>query len=202
MSKLIVGQGAGGEIGICYSKDQSRVDYLPLPPNPGDPLPIIPVEGYGDMFRAVYDTDDNGVVDRVDKVLISEVENLQETLDSISSPGDKNIITRKAATNLSALKIVSEGINGVSPLNPQLAVDAMGLVGITLESGYPGQEIKIQAGGSLEDPFWNWSQGLIFAAANGGLTQTPPTTGWEIVVGFSPKPTQINLQFDEPILLA
>ncbi|AKO61589.1 hypothetical protein [Stenotrophomonas phage IME-SM1] len=165
-------------------------------------MPIIPVEGYGDMFRAVYDTDDNGVVDRVDKVLISEVENLQETLDSISSPGDKNIITRKAATNLSALKIVSEGINGVSPLNPQLAVDAMGLVGITLESGYPGQEIKIQAGGSLEDPFWNWSQGLIFAGPNGTLTQTPPTTGWEIVVGFSPKPTQINLQFDEPILLA
>lgn len=201
MTKLYVGQGAGGEIGICYSKDQSRTDYLPLPPNPDEPLPVIPVEGYGDMFRAIYDLNNNGVVDRVDTVLISEVVDLQETLDSISSPGDKNIIKRVTQYTVSALRLVSEGPNGVYYLDPQVRVDALGMVGITLESGTPGQTIQIQAGGSLEDTGWNWSQGLVFAGPNGTLTQTPPTTGWEIVVGFSPKPTQINLQFEEPILL-
>lgn len=201
MTDLYTGD-AGGDLGICWKKDASITDYLPLTPNPDDPHIIIPITGVGDMFRAVYDKNQNGVVDRVDKVLISEVEGLQEILDSIVQPADRNTVQRVVDQNTSALKVVSERTAaGVHPTNPAIENDALSVLGITTSSANIGETITIQVGGKVTDSSWSWSNGLVFVTTNGTLTQTAPTTGWEIVIGYAPSPTTINLDFREPIQL-
>lgn len=199
---LYTGGDPGGDLGVCWKPDASHTDYLPLPANPDDPHIVIPITGVGDMFRAVYDQNKNGVVDRVDKVLISEVEGLQEALDAIVEPGDRNVVPRRLAQPTSALRVVSEAIpQGVYPTNPSQLNDSISVLGIVIQSGTTGETVNVQVGGVIEEQAWSWLRGLVFVGPNGTLTQTPPETGFEIVVGYSPAPTKLNLQFREPIQL-
>lgn len=117
--------------------------------------------------------------------------------------GEPSLVTKIAAVPLSALVLVSESGNGCRPLDPMDEDSVLGLVGITVTSAQAQREIKVKStsGDFIDDSAWNWKKGLVFAGPNGTLTQTPPTVGWEIVVGFSPKPTRINLSYDEPIQL-
>lgn len=76
------------------------------------------------------------------------------------------------------------------------------MLGVSITAGDAGAAISIKAGGSIDDAGWSWSPGFVFAGLNGALTQVPPATGWEIVVGYAPSPTRLNLTFDEPVKLA
>lgn len=76
------------------------------------------------------------------------------------------------------------------------------MLGISITAGDAGSAISIKAGGSIDDAGWSWSPGFVFAGPSGALTQVPPATGWEIVVGYAPAPTRLNLTFDEPVKLA
>ncbi len=111
-------------------------------------------------------------------------------------------LVRPAAATVSALRLVSEGADGVRHLDPTDAASVAGMLGISITAGDAGAAISIKAGGSIDDAGWSWSPGFVFAGPNGALTQAPPTTGWEIVVGYAPSPTRLNLTFDEPVKLA
>ncbi|WP_313214787.1 hypothetical protein [Stenotrophomonas acidaminiphila] len=111
-------------------------------------------------------------------------------------------LVRPAAATVSALRLVSEGADGVRHLDPTDAASVAGMLGISITAGDAGSAISIKAGGSIDDAGWSWSPGFVFAAPSGALTQVPPTTGWEIVVGYAPAPTRLNLTFDEPVKLA
>ena len=155
MTDLYTGT-AGGDLGICWKKDASNTDYLPKPANPDDPHIVIPITGVGDMFRAIYDTNQNGIVDRVDKVLISEVEGLQDILDSITQPADRNLVQRVVDQPTSALKVVSEQLpSGIHPTNPNIQNDALSVLGITVQSGSVGETINVQIGGKITDCSWS-----------------------------------------------
>ena len=75
------------EIQIRYNKDKSLSTFLPLNPNPDTPLPIIPVQGFGDMFKSVYDQNNSGKVDSVDNIEIANINNLQTILENLASTG-------------------------------------------------------------------------------------------------------------------
>lgn len=111
-------------------------------------------------------------------------------------------LVRPAAATVSALRLVSEGADGVRHLDPTDAASVAGMLGISITAGDAGSAISIKAGGSIDDAGWSWSPGFVFAGPSGALTQVPPATGWEIVVGYAPSPTRLNLTFDEPVKLA
>lgn len=108
---------------------------------------------------------------------------------------------RPAGETISALRVVYESLGAVYLLDPSSAfVDQM--LGLSVTAGAPGALISVQRSGTIDQLAWTWTEGLVFLGPNGVLTQTPPTTGWELVVGFASSPTRLTLDFDEPVLLA
>lgn len=207
MTGVVFGSMPTDAVVIKYRKDASVDEYIPLRPNPSEPPIVIPVQGTGDMFRAVYDTDQNGVVDTVDQVDIGKVTGLDDTLNDIynqiGSGGGDGIIVRVAAEEISALRIVSDHDDGIRYADPTNDASVMSIIGITVSAGGIGDTVRIRTstGQSVDDSAWNWSQGFVFLSNNGQLTQIAPSDGWEVVVGYAPSKHRINLTFDEPIKL-
>lgn len=110
--------------------------------------------------------------------------------------------TRTAAATVSALRAVSEMGGGVQHMDPTSATSVHAFLGISTTSGDVGDTITIRRSGTIDDAGWSWTPGLVFAGPNGTLVQTPPASGWEIVVGYAPSATRLNLSFDEPVELA
>jgi len=108
---------------------------------------------------------------------------------------------RVAGEVISALRVVYESGDRVFKLD-QTSNNVQGLLGISVTAAQEGGSIKIQRDGTIETPGWTWAEGLVFLGMDGLLTQVVPTTGWEVVVGYAPSPTRLNLDFDEPVLLA
>lgn len=202
MSDLVI-TGVSSGLKIRYDNDVSSTDQLPLPPNPNTPLPVIGITGSGDMLKSVYDKDDNGVVDTVDSVPISAVENLQPTLDYLEQQSQgKYELLLEAGQDISALRILYQSGSKCYYLDPTNDNQVLGLIGLSISSASTGEIVRIQQQSSpLTDSSQNQSKGLVFVGPNGTLTQQYPESGQEIVVGFSPSPTTINITFDEPIKL-
>lgn len=116
-------------------------------------------------------------------------------------PGDTTF-QRPAASVLSALRVVYEVGGAVAPADPHDADQVGAVVGLAVTAASAaGTLVDIQTRGAVDDAGWNWTDGPVFLGADGALTQTPPTAGWEVVVGWPLSPTRLNLTFDEPILL-
>lgn len=111
-------------------------------------------------------------------------------------------VVRPAAATVSALRVVSESAAGIRHLDPVDGDSVAGMLGLSITAGSTGAAIKIKTSGTIDDAGWSWSPGFVFAGSNGELTQALPTTGWEIVVGYAPSATRLNLTFDEPVKLA
>lgn len=75
-------------------------------------------------------------------------------------------------------------------------------LGITKHSAVVGEQVQVQIIGTQQEPSWNWTPGEpIFVHANGGLSQTQPTTGQLIVVGTAQTPTSIFIDINTPIYM-
>lgn len=116
-------------------------------------------------------------------------------------PADGSRTVRTAGETISALRVVYESGGEVFRLD-QASDNVQALLGISVTAAAEGGAIKIQRDGSIDTPGWTWTEGLVFLGADGLLTQTVPTTGWEVVVGYAPTSTRLNIDFDEPVLLA
>lgn len=161
---LVIGKprGCSDPLTIRYRKDQSVADYIPLNPNPDTPHPIIPVTGAGDMFRAVYDQDANGVVDTVDAVTIQKVSGLQDIINDLynqgGGEGGKEIVT-----------VTNNGPDIFMPGQPVAKFGEMYIAGSSIAPGHrviglatgisaPGDTIRIQTAGLLTLPATSWDE--------------------------------------------
>lgn len=110
---------------------------------------------------------------------------------------------RVAGETLSALRVVYERNGLVYALDPSdpFSEDVQYMLGVTVTATDAGGTVAVQRSGTIDDPGWTWAEGLIFAGPGGLMVQTPPATGWELVVGFAPSATRLNIDFDEPVLL-
>lgn len=80
--------------------------------------------------------------------------------------------------------------------------DANVVLGITRGAAAAGALAQIQFGGLMTEPSWAWTPDLpVFCAAAGALTQTPPITGFSLIVGIATRPTQILIGAKSPIVL-
>ena len=118
-------------------------------------------------------------------------------------PSGGNSATRAAGETLSALRAVYERAGRVYALNAlDPTAPASLFLGITVTAAAAGAPVVVQRDGTLDDPSFDWAEGPVYVGLGGRLTQVYPETGWELVVGASPEPTRLNVDFDEPVLLA
>lgn len=77
------------------------------------------------------------------------------------------------------------------------------VIGITLqEAAGAGEFIDIRNYGQVEDPSWSWALDQpIYLGDDGQPTQTPPTSGFRLQLGFPITPTRIFIDINDPTYL-
>ena len=113
------------------------------------------------------------------------------------------VTTATASINLSALRAVILDNAGqfayADSGTPSHAYRVAGILPYAISQGTEGAAYRL---GEISDAVWNWTRGSpIYLGANGQLTQTPPTTGFLLVLAQPVSPTVINLQLPSPIFL-
>ena len=77
------------------------------------------------------------------------------------------------------------------------------VLGISVGAVTGGEAVTIVRTGEMTEPSWSWALNKpVFLAANGMLTQVPPTTGFSLVVGFPVAATKLFISLREPLLLS
>lgn len=76
------------------------------------------------------------------------------------------------------------------------------VLGMTLNSGAMGEPVSVIRNGEVIEPSWNWTLYIpVFLGTNGLLTQTQPSTGFSLIVGFPVTTTKLFVSIREPIAL-
>lgn len=76
------------------------------------------------------------------------------------------------------------------------------VLGMTIGSALTDTAVFVLNRGKLEEPSWNWTLDLpIFLSTSGNLTQTPPTTGFSLKVGFPITATSAYISIGIPLIL-
>ena len=111
------------------------------------------------------------------------------------------VIQRSAGHLISALRVVYEASGLVYVLDYRDAAHIDLLVGITMTAADGGAPIAIQRAGEISDSGWAWTPGRVYLGVAGQLTQTPPETGYSVLIGSAVSATRIILNLQDPIEL-
>lgn len=146
------------------------------------------------------DSEDATLVEQNEQVHILEVAS-QGPPGPPGPPGASgaDMQTRRAGVTISANTVVYEQGGLIYPLDFDDAGHVFAVFGLALGSGQAGAEIPIQQAGTVTDAAWTWAYGRVYLAASGRMTQTPPATGFSVLIGFATAPTSINLFIQDPI---
>lgn len=117
----------------------------------------------------------------------------------IPGPAGGSALQRAAGEVISALRVLYELDGAVYALDYRDAEHVDLLLGISLTSAMPGEQLNIQRSGVLDDAGWSWAPGRIWLGTDGALTQTPPTGGFDVHIGSAMSATRITLNLSEPI---
>lgn len=83
---------------------------------------------------------------------------------------------------------------------PDITADSSRVYGLTTQSGVTGELIQVQITGTQIEPTWNWNTALpVFVGVEGTLTQSVPTVGQLLVVGYPQSPTKLFIDRQSPI---
>ncbi len=161
---LVIGKCYTPTVKIKYKTDKSSAEFLPLRPNPDEPHIVIPVEGVGDMHRAIYDTDLDGIVDTANEVPMGNVPGLQDTINDIynqigSGGGGTGANSYIHVTN-SGGETFLPGMPvckvGSSYLRARSTAPRQNCLGFAVEAASPGEQLKIQTAGLMSMSAENW----------------------------------------------
>ncbi len=113
------------------------------------------------------------------------------------------VTTATASINLSAIRAVILDNAGqfayADSGTPSHAYRIAGILPYAISQGTEGVAYRL---GEVTDAVWNWTRGSpIYLGTNGQLTQSPPTTGFLLVLAQPVSATTINLQPPSPIFL-
>jgi hypothetical protein len=177
MAGLVIGKVFSPTVKIDYRQDSSSTDFLPLQPNPSEPPIIIPVEGTGDMFKSVYDRDNDGVVDTADEVAIGDVPGLQATLNDLynqigsggGSGGGNSVLFVTNTGGEAFLPGTPVCKVGTSYLRAKSTGPRQNCLGLAMEASSPGEQLKIQQSGLMTMSPENWD---LVTDQVGGLATT------------------------------
>lgn len=117
-------------------------------------------------------------------------------------PAGGSAFIRIAGEPISALRAVYELPSGaVHPLSADDAEHIDLLAGITVTSASAGQEVTIQRAGPLDASGLNLQPGRVWLGMNGQLTQTPPDSGNDTLLGYATAEQRLYIDISETILL-
>lgn len=81
------------------------------------------------------------------------------------------------------------------------AGDANLFLGLTMGAVSADATAQVQTTGVMTEPSWSWiADTPVFCGAAGVLTQTPPSTGFSLIVGIATSPTQIYIGPKAPVV--
>jgi hypothetical protein len=111
--------------------------------------------------------------------------------------------TYTAAGTISAYLVVAvSGGEAVTADSSQIAY-AGNVVGVAIGGVNAGALVTVQFAGQLEYNGWNWTLGKpIFLGTGGMLTQTPPASGFNQIIGTPVTPTSIFINLQSPTLVS
>lgn len=108
-----------------------------------------------------------------------------------------------AATALGGHRVVAMNSDGKAEYADQTnAAHINKVLGITTSAVNADEIASIVRGGEVTEPSWSWTVTLpVFLGTNGLLTQTQPSTGFSLIVGFPVATTKLFVSIREPIAL-
>lgn len=117
-----------------------------------------------------------------------------------------DLVTIEAGANISAFRVVYTDPTDqkVYVASPSTSATRDTIVGMTTAAVTIGNDATIRSSGQITNSGWNWNPALgkvLYLGAGGVLTQTAPTSGFVLKVGFVMAPTVAFLQFGETIVL-
>lgn len=75
------------------------------------------------------------------------------------------------------------------------------VIGMTTGAAANGATATIQIHGSITEGSWAWTPGsILFLAASGLVTATPPASGFVQVIGYAQSATTIYIQLHQPFI--
>lgn len=123
---------------------------------------------------------------------------------TIKNARKDNGITQEIVTSviLSGHRVVRFASGSLQYADKNEPTDPNLMYGLTLHAAAAGTRIKILTQGLVEEASWAWTPDeAIFLGNNGQLTQTIPTDGFSLIVGFAITSTLINFGIKMPIIL-
>jgi len=82
------------------------------------------------------------------------------------------------------------------------AAHAGRVIGVSTGAAESGAAVTLRTRGEITEPSWSWDTGLlIWLGLNGVLTQTPPASGFNQVIGFPVTAAKMFVDIRQPIIL-
>lgn len=121
----------------------------------------------------------------------------------IPGPAGGQTLQRKPGVRTSALVVVYEDRFGVVwPADVDVEADVLTLLGVTVTAAEAGQPINVQRLGEITDSSWQWIPGKrVFLAQEGQMTQEPPQSGYDVLIGVALSENRLLLNIQDPIEL-
>ena len=126
-----------------------------------------------------------------------------EGKQGVAGPSGGAAFVRDAAATVSGGRAVALNADGEA-IHADGADDdfAWRVVGLALNGANLGNPVTIATAGEVEEPTWSWIEGKpVFLGSAGSLTQTPPTSGFILVVGSAVGATRILVNVQQPIFI-
>lgn len=126
---------------------------------------------------------------------------IDELADLIISDPDAFVIT--AGENLGGGRAIVLETDGLAYyLDHTKAAHAHTFIGVTTGAVSSGGVVQLaRAGTRVSDSGWNFVSGPVFAINPGIVTQTPPTSGFNLIIGGAISTDEIFIKPENPVFL-
>ena len=131
-----------------------------------------------------------------EKVFITKA---QQGPPGIPGPAGGSTLQRTAGATLSALVAAYELNGEVFALDKDDDDHIDLLLGLTVTAASVGAPINVQRTGPVDNSGWAWTPGRVYLGAAGALTQTPASSGNDVLIGRAVSATRLLLDIQDPI---
>jgi hypothetical protein len=118
--------------------------------------------------------------------------------------GTSSDLSIVAAIALGGHRIVVPDSNGKAIYaDNTISSHANKVLGMTTGAIVEGGTATVKTEGEITESSWSWTLDTpIWLSTNGLMTQTPPTTGFSLIIGFPISATKLFIDLREPIFLS
>jgi len=113
---------------------------------------------------------------------------------------DPSVETVTAGEDISALQVVYKQDSQLFVASSDLAT-VYQILGVAYTGGSVGGEIQVRRFGRLYDPSFSFTLGPVWLDSSGSITQTPPVSGYIVLIGSAVSSAELEINVRFPIKL-